>query len=474
MNEQKVLYNESIERQVIGVILANNEFYYQHSNVLVPELFYAPQCLRVFEAVESLARDGKTADISSVWYWMQEHASIENPDLPYLAECVSSVATTVTFGQNVDILGDMAVRRKCRDLSVKLMQASSDPSVSVKELHDFAAKVQDMGKDIKAQDKSMAQANDELRDMIVKARTGETPPNVIKTGFRDIDGYFAPALTELLIIAAETGMGKSIMCANMAMAMAANGTPCYYISMEMRSTHLAARINATKAGFSASKMMKHPENITVDELRALETAQRETSKLPLLFDEDLVVSPLAVKRNIREKAKRGYKVFFVDYIQQIVQNTDDGNQERIIGGLVRDFKNLAMELDILIVAVSQLNRDKLNPRPGRDRLRGSGQLGETANSIMFIWRPTASGVPNLHFSTSVDDEEHKAEIIIGKARDSEPGKSFFMGFDGRLTKFYDLDAQPEQNKMKTEYKKSNDNKYGTQQQQYTEDHSLPF
>lgn len=479
MNEQTCaipqLANDEVERYVLGVMITYNEFYHQYAALLSPDLFYSAKNARLFTAVRSLLDGGGAADMSVVAVWFMQHPDPQNPDVVYIMDCTNSVYQTATFGQSVDILTDLRMRRELRTLALKMMQASCDMSIPVASLQQKVSKIQELDKPKKLKDKSLEQANRELTEMINKARSGERPQNIYTTGFSHIDEIFAFSATELEIIAAETAMGKSVLCSNVAVNMARQGTPCYYISLEMRSVHMAARINAPLAKVSASKMMKHPESLTPEELHGLEDAQKITSQLPVLFDEDVALTPESVIRSIRDKAKRGYKVFFVDYVQQLVQNVEEGSAEQLLGAFIRKLKNLAMELDVCIVAVSQLNRDKLNPRPTLSRLRGSGQLEETANNILFIWRPTARG---LHFSPAIQDEENRAEFIVGKARDAS-STSFYMGFDGRLTTFYDLDKQPyfnkpnKSNNINTDYTTRN---YGTSQQSggASEDNALPF
>lgn len=466
------LSDDGMEQYVLGVILSYNEFYHQYADILCPELFVGAKNWRLFNIIKEIVDGGGVADIYSVTVWTMKHPDCNNPDAAYLMGCTERATVTSAFGQNVDSLAEMRTRRDLQALGMRIVQASTDMSIPLSELQNKAAEIQERGKPKKLKDKSLQQANQDLRDMIVKARSGESPANVFKSGFKLLDEIFAFSTTELEIIAAETSMGKSVLCANIAVNMAKNGTPCYYISLEMRSTHLAARINAPLAKVSASKMMKHPESLTSEDLRELEEAQKETSQLPILFDEDVSLSPESVVRAIRDKAKRNYKVFFVDYVQQLVQNVDESNSERILGAFIRKLKNLAMELDICIFAVSQLNRDKLNPRPQRSRLRGSGQLEETANNILLIWRPTAIGM-TFQGNPFLNPEE-RAEFIVGKARDASTG-SFYMGFDGRLTTFYDLERQPDINKTEKPQDNKKTRNYETKQQQSDiSDPNLPF
>lgn len=473
MNEYVIpqLNDDALEQYVLGIVLTYNEYYHQYSNILCQELFYNAKNERIFNIIKDIIDSGGAADIYTVSVWVMKHPGPDNPDAAYLMGCTDKATIASTFGQIVEALAEMRVRRDLRALGLNIVQASTDMSVSISELQETASKIQEQGKPQKLKDKSLQQANDDLRDMIVKARSGERPADIFMTGFKQIDETFAFSATELEIIAAETAMGKSILCSNIAVNMARNGTPCYYISLEMRSTHMAARINAPIADVSASKMIKHPESLTSEELREIEEAQKSTSQLPILFDEDVALSPESVVRAIRDKAKRNYKVFFIDYVQQLVQNVDDNSTEKLLGGFIRKLKNLAMELNICIFAVSQLSRDKINPRPQINRLRGSGQLEETANNILFIWRPTARG---LSFSgVSFINPDERAEFIVGKARDASVS-SFYMGFDGRLTTFYDLEKQPG-NSSSNEKEKSKTRDYETKQiQTGIEDPNLPF
>lgn len=477
IGDAQPLFSNETEKSVLGVLLNVNECYYRYADILREELFHVGMNARIFKAIKEQMETKGASDLSTVLDWMQRHPDQSNPDYMYLSEVFSMFSTSATFGQNVEALDDMRIRRGFRDFSFKLQQASVDMSVTIAEIQRRVSTLLDIGSDKDAaKDKTMEQANEELREMIVQARSGEKPPNIFYTGLTHIDDVFAFSATELEIVAAETGMGKSILCKDMAVGMARRGTWVYYISLEMKSAHMAARVNAPLAKVSASKVMKHPESLTSDELRQYEEAQKETSRLPILFDENVTKTPESVIRSIRDKAKRGYKVFYVDYIQQTLQTSDEDNVERALSSFIRNLKNLAMELDVCVIVVSQLNRDKLNPRPTLARLRGSGQLEETANSILFIWRPTERGLNFI--DKDIDGAEGKAEIIVGKARDAGR-QSFYMGFCGQYTYFYELDEQPIQAKVRTGYKK-NDNKDGktdtggAKQALAEQDSSLPF
>lgn len=471
MNEYSIpqLNDDSIEGYVLGVMLTYNEFYHQYSSLLHGGLFYNAKHGRLFTAIKTVIEQDGAVDMNTVTVWLMRHPDPCNLQVGEILAIADMAVSTVTFGQSVDILTDMEIRRGMRNLGAKVLQASADMSISIASIQKDIDGINELGRPKKLKDKSLAQANDELRDLINKARRGERPQNIFLTGFTHIDEIFSFSATELEIIAAETAMGKSVLCSNIAVNMARQGIPCYYISLEMRSTHMAARINAPLSKVSASKMMKHPEDLSAGELRDIEEAQKITSALPILFDEDVSLSPESVVRSIRDKARRGYKVFFVDYVQQLVQNTDEGKAEQMLGAFIRKLKNLAMELGVCVIAVSQLNRDKLNPRPMLSRLRGSGQLEETANNILFIWRPAARG---LHFSPAISDEENRAEFIVGKARDAA-ATSFYMGFDGRLTMFYDLDAQPYFNKPEKTGTTTARN-YGTDRRNDGGNENLPF
>lgn len=481
INEIQALNSEEIEKSVLGVMMINNEYYYQYANLLCEELFYTPKHARIFKAIKEQVEHDGSSDSSTLVAWIFRNPSSLNPEVPYIAEVSECGMITSTFAQNIAALREMWTRRCFREFSFKLQQASIDMSVPIPEIQKQVQRLLYFDEEgDKPKDKTLEQANDTLRQMIVEARSGGKSTNVFSTGFKKIDEVFAYATTELEVVAAESGVGKSILCINMAVNMARAGIPTYYISLEMRSEHLAARITAPMCKISASRVMKHPESLSSGELRALENAQNELKGIPLLFDESVKSSPLGIIRNIREKAKRGYKVFYVDFIQQLVQGMEDSSTEKALGNFARDLKNLAMELNICIIAVSQLNRDKLNPRPNKNRIRGSGQIVEAANSILFIWRPTTLG---LSFSPKQDDEEHKAEIIVGKARDAGDA-SFFMGFDGQLTTFYDLDEQPLQKAVKTGFRKNrtendidngtSDNSIYGQESLNANDPSLPF
>lgn len=205
--------------------------------------------------------------------------------------------------------------------------------------------------------------------------------------------------------------------------------------MEMNATQLAARINAPlcQADISSADILYRP--LTLDEIRDFDKAKGNTDTLPVFFDDKSNISFEKIMSSIRRNNKKyGIRAFFIDYLQILNSTQDMSDTERFMGQVARNLKNLAKELDVCIVALSQLSRDKQDPYPRMSRIRASGQIGEAADNVIFIYRPEEYHLTFRH-KADLDPDGH-AEIIVGKGRNIGTG-SFFCSFDKRKTCFMD-------------------------------------
>ena len=217
------------------------------------------------------------------------------------------------------------------------------------------------------------------------------------------------------------------------------GCPIAFYSMEMKKEQIAARMMSIESGVPASEILY--SRLASSQISALDKGVAKLSDKPIYFDDKSTSNIESILASIRMmKIKYGIKGAIIDYLQILNVNMKGTNKEQQMGDVARRLKNIAKDLDIFVIALSQLSRDRDNPVPSGDRLRDSGQIKEAADTVMLIYRPEVYGknYPEPFQNTSTKDT---AMIDIAKGRNIGLMK-FIVGFDGRTTNFYELEQVP--------------------------------
>ena len=257
------------------------------------------------------------------------------------------------------------------------------------------------------------------------------------TGFKQINKASGGLQkSDLIIIAGETSSGKSSMALALTDKAAKSGSGVAIYSMEMKKEQLAARLISMNSGVPSNEILfsKLDENY----LQIVDSGVNKIYGLPIYFDDKSTSNIDMILASIRSmKIKYNISGAVVDYLQMLNVNQKSLNKEQAMADAARRLKNLAKELDIWVIALSQLNRDMQNPVPNLNRLRDSGQIAEAADIVMFVYRPEVYGKyypePFANYNT-----KGTAMIDIAKGRNIGLLK-FICGFEGKTTKFYELD-----------------------------------
>ena len=231
------------------------------------------------------------------------------------------------------------------------------------------------------------------------------------------------------------------MALDFCMNAARQGYAVAFYSTEMLSTQLTARLLAAKTGISSRIMQQSP--LSPEQMKKYDEAIREVEALSIFFDDTSTLSVEKISSSIRSLVrKQGVKVAFIDYLQVLQTNEKSLNrtEEQFFGVVARKFKNLAKELQITIVLLSQIARSKDTTEPTLSRIRGSGQITEAADVVLLIYRPEVYGKNYSDHRINVSPEG-TAQIKLAKGRNIGTG-DFICGFDAATTHFYDLDTIP--------------------------------
>ena len=265
----------------------------------------------------------------------------------------------------------------------------------------------------------------------------------VATGFTRLDELTSGwQPSDLVILAARPGMGKTAFVMSMAKNMAIDfDTPCAIFSLEMSSVQLITRMISSETGISSGKLRKG--NLEPHEWEQLNVKVKNLSKAPIFIDDTPSLSIFDLRAKARRLASQhGIKIIIIDYLQLMTAGTSaGGNREQEISMISRNLKALAKELAIPVIALSQLSR-AVETRGGSKRpllsdLRESGAIEQDADIVSFIFRPEYYGL------TEWDDDEHspcegQAEFIVAKHRNGGL-ENIRLKFTGHLALFSNLD-----------------------------------
>ena len=426
-NNTALLRNVDAEREVLSAIISDENAYAALSPSLSPDLFTDEASIKCYNIIMALSREGKIPDIMSVGMRLAEHGETI---APFMGEGIPSINLT---RQRIDELKELATKRNLYALGIEAQRIATSPTTEVEAFRKLLTAFNNVVKD-DDNAQSIGEALHDLCNEVAQRMNGEGATGIM-TGFQLIDARQGFHGGDLVIIAAETSQGKTVLASTIAYNMAHNGTPVSYYSLEMGAKQLAARMVAKESGISSSRSL-YDEHFSQREFETLHDASLALGEAPIFFDERSKTTFAKITSSIRTMArKKGVKVAVVDYLQ-ILANGKDENREAIVADMARDLKNLATELGLCIIALSQLSRDGNNHEPSLARLRASGQIGEAADMVVGIYRPEVFGINKHHGKPT----QGVAFLNILKNRNGSLGESI-VRFNGELTYFADIDGQ---------------------------------
>ena len=442
METKTLLHDAACEQNVLGVMLLYPDTFNQSVDLLTADCFYTPINRAIYQCIGAVVANGDTPDSVAVWAYMQKHPpqGIDFQDT-YLCECMQSVASEVTFSQNCLRLAELHRRRMLYQVGVTLTSAGTSEVGITDEIKAQALeKLQAIDEAPTTSVKSVNEAIQSVTE-IVEANISGTRSIGIPTGFQYLDYMGGMQETDLWIIAAEFSQGKSALALDVARNAARAGYPCAFYSTEMLSTQLAARLLAAESGIPSRTILQNP--LADETLSMYDKAIGQLEKLPIFFDDTSTLSVERIISSIRSLArKKGIKVAFVDYLQVLQTNEKSivRTEEQFFGLAARKFKNLAKELQICIVLISQISRSN-EVEPTLSRIRGSGQITEAADVVLLIYRPEVYGKRYSGERINVSTRG-TAQIKLAKGRNIGTG-DFICGFDAPTTHFHDLETIPQ-------------------------------
>ena len=434
------LSDELCEKLVVGTLLNNHKEGAENADLLSGDLFTDYKCKAIYTAAKAVTDRGESADIISVTSEISK-TRVQGVTAEDVVDISNHVALS-SMRQQVLRLAELQRRRELWRIGQQMIQAGIDESEPIENVQ--ASSMQKLGNlfaSASTEIQSIAQVATDYTENIINANREGRRLQGAPTGFSMIDQRGGLQPSDLFVIAADSSQGKSSLALNMATNVAKYGYPCAYYSMEMTADQLFARILATETGLPSNVLNTRP--LTDEQLSRYQSASASVARLPLFFDERSTSSLDAILSSIRTMVYRNHiKVAVVDYLQILNVNMKNVNKEQAMADAARRCKNLAKELNICIILLSQLNRDRDNPQPSMARLRDSGQIAEAADVVLLIYRPEVYG-SRYRYPDELSKASTQGTAMLHVCKGRNIGTfRFVVGFNAALTKFYELDTMP--------------------------------
>lgn len=435
MTENNTLpYSEEVETSVLGTILADSNILNDVRDLIPPDAFYITKNKEIYECVLAVADKGDHVDIITVFNECQRRKI----DISAFEVAQLTQKYTPFYNERVAILVEKHQWRKLFEvgslLTANALSGTNDINevlMEVKERLDgtFSGKSENVF--------TMRQAVEGVYENIDKNFRGSGELTGSPTGFKLLDKRSGGLQTsDLIVVAAETSCGKTSLAIKLAMNC---GCPIAFYSMEMKKEQIAARMISIASGVPANEILY--SKLDTGQIQKIDRGASKVMDYPVYFDDRSTSNIETILASIRMmKIKYGIKGVVVDYLQILNVNMKGSNKEQQMGDVARRLKNIAKELDIWVIALSQLNRDVQNPIPTLGRLRDSGQIAEAADMVVLIYRPELYGKRYPEGFSNYETTE-TAMIDIAKGRNVGLMK-FIVGFKKENTNFYDLDDVP--------------------------------
>ncbi len=444
--------NIEAEQMVLGAVLIENDSINKIVEILVPDDFYKDAHRRIFSVMLDMFESGEAIDLVTLSDKLRGTKGLETVgDASYLSLLVSMVPTAANIKNHAWIIREKSVLRRLIHTATEIITQSYDDTrsaVSVDELLDQAERSIFEITQKKIRDSFIA-----LKDIVKDSfktieRLYERKEMVtgLPTGFADIDKLtsgFQPS--DLIIVAGRPSMGKTAFCLNVAAHAAIDKEKAVAVfSLEMSKEQLVLRMLCSEARVDAHRL--RTGYLSESDWPKLTLAAGRLSEAPIFIDDTAAISVLEMRAKARRlKAEHGLDLIIVDYLQLMRGRGGDDNREQEISNISRSLKALAKELQVPVIALSQLNRavetrgkDK---RPMLADLRESGAIEQDADVIFFIYRDevyTKCECP--HDGECLCGRRGVAEVIIGKQRNGPIGK-VDLTFMSRYTRFENLDKR---------------------------------
>ncbi|WP_430905697.1 replicative DNA helicase [Maribacter sp. 2-571] len=435
-----------LEEVVLGAMMIDKKGVDEVIDILHPDVFYKDAHRFIYEAIFKLFESSEPVDLLTVSSQLKKSGHLEaiGGDF-YLIKLTQKVASSAHIEFHARIILQKFIQRSLIKISNEIIEEAYDEGTDVFDLLDAAeSKLYDVTQG------NLKRSAETAQDLVIQAKrrieeiANKEGMSGVASGFDKVDKLTSGwQPSDLIIVAARPGMGKTALTLSMAKNMAVNSNiPVAFFSCEMSSVQLITRLISSETGLSSEKL--RTGKLEKHEWEQLNVKVKALEKAPLFIDDTPSLSIFDLRAKARRLASQhGIKLIIIDYLQLMTAGGSQkgGNREQEISTISRNLKALAKELNIPVIALSQLSR-AVETRGGSKRpllsdLRESGAIEQDADIVSFIYRPEYYKIDEW------DDEERtptqgQAEFIVAKHRNGGL-ENIRLKFIGNLGKFDNLD-----------------------------------
>lgn len=426
-------HSQEAEESVIGAMLIDKDAVIAVAEFLLPEDFYDERLSEVYQACIDLYEERTPIDVLTVAERLKKRKVLKETGLSsFLAELANKVPTAAHVEHYGRIVKDTATKRSLMSVASKLVDVSTDEGLDAEEAMDKAESAI-----FSLSQKSLRNAFTSVRDTLAESfdRLDELHKSGggirgVPTGFKDLDDALAGMQqSNLLILAARPGVGKTTLAMNIAQYVAVElKRPVGFFSLEMSREELVDRLLVAQADIDAWKLKTG--KLSEDDFAKLSDAMGVLAEAPLFIDDTPALSVLEMRTKARRlQVESGLDLLVVDYLQ-LARSRNLENRVQEVSEISQGMKNLARELKIPVMVLSQLSRaveTRGGKKPQLADLRESGSIEQDADVVMFLWR---------------EDDENPENIMLDIAKHRNgPLRSVPLHFKGDRIRFYSRDSK---------------------------------
>ena len=431
--------NLEAEQSVLGSILLDNEALLKVLEILSPEDFYREAHRKIFLAMVEMFEKGEAIDIISLKDHLQMKKELDSVGgISYISSLAAAVPTAANVKHHARIIREKALMRGLVHAATEVIEMVYDGGLPADEMVDEAEKVIFEISD-KRTTTTFSMMKDIIKDsfqMIENLYDSKRAVTGVPSGYRDLDEITTGFQRgDLIIIGGRPSMGKTTFALNIAQHVAIElGEPVAIFSLEMSKKSLAVRMLCAEAMVDANKVRKG--FISKEDWHKLTTAAGRLAEAPIYIDDTSYLSVLEMRAKARRlKLEKGsLSLIIVDYLQLMKGRGNYERREQEISDISRSLKALAKELEVPVLALSQLNRaveHRQDKKPSLADLRESGAIEQDADVILFLYRE------EVYDKEKKDPSKRgKAEVIIAKQRNGPTGE-IPLTFLSSCTRFVD-------------------------------------
>ena len=431
-----------VEEAVLGALMLESLAHQKVSSILTVDSFYHQSHQTIYKTIQTLINQGKPIDLLVVTQELKNSGKLDEVGGPlYITQLTSKVASAAHIEHHARIIAQTYMARQIIKVTAERGAQAYDQSNDINDVlsglqNDLIGLLQ-FGH---GNETTIGHGLEEIQNRIAFNQLN-TGLSGIGTGLHKLDRLTGGLQkTDLVIIAGDSSQGKTAFALTILKNSVMNfGARVAVYSLEMSSSQLIARILATETGIPSNDILG--KCLMYEEAKTIERATSKLNSLPIFFDELSTSTIDQICSSIRRLTiKQKINLVIVDYLQLVGSEQKGRTDESQLAEITRRLKNIAKELSIVVIALSQLNRDPDKPRPMVTRLRGSGQIVEAADLVLLIWRPEVYGITEFKDSFEGTPSVGLAECRIAKGRNVGTG-AFLLRFNPSTTAFSNYESE---------------------------------